>query len=258
MNNRSEIHDKIQQIAAKIIDLNAGFADSGKLSTLDKDLLKKYIHDLYETILTLEPGNVVTETKKPVKEEIPVPQPPVAPPAAQPPVTETPKAETPVPTPPLVKEPEPPAAMVEQPVILADPIPAGEVVAPRSEMPTVENTMPPVAQELINPIPPKQVERPSLYEKHLQTDKNDLASKLQQSPIHDLKKAISINKKFEFINELFKGDHEKYAKAIHYMNGLTSGAVAKEHLNQLKREYNWNEEDRLYIELANLVDRRFM
>ncbi|KAB2918029.1 MAG: hypothetical protein F9K23_02455 [Bacteroidetes bacterium] len=81
---------------------------------------------------------------------------------------------------------------------------------------------------------------------------------MQQTPIHDLKKAISINKKFEFINQLFKGDHEAYAKSIHYINGLTNGNEADTFFRNLKREFSWDEENKLFLELADMVRRRFM
>src|SRR5580700_10084541 len=44
----------------------------------------------------------------------------------------------------------------------------------------------------------------------LKVDSQDLAAILKDSPLRDLKKAIGINDRFVFINELFRGDEAMY------------------------------------------------
>lgn len=88
-------------------------------------------------------------------------------------------------------------------------------------------------------------------------DESDLAGKFGNAPIHDLKKEISIAKKFEFINSLFNGNVEKYAYAIHYINNLKNGDEAFAYLWELKAENDWDEEDDNFLELANMVRRRY-
>lgn len=291
MSNRTERHDKIQQIAAKIIDLNNDFSNTGKLTKIDIDLLRKYTQDLYEEVLSLEPGGVETpkvvptppetHAHPPVKQENhteplttdtapvpPAPKEPYTPPAPPAPVKEP--VKEPTPEPPKVEAPAPPPVVVEAPVEKPQP----PVVEPTEEktppQPPVEPPTPPAPP---TPPPPPVVEKkeepvakakeepkkePSLNERHQPAEKHDLASKMQQTPIHDLKKAISINKKFEFINQLYKGDHEAYAKSIHYINGLSNGAEANTFFNNLKKQFGWDEENKLYLELADMVKRRFM
>ncbi|MDX5320532.1 MAG: hypothetical protein LPK45_05505, partial [Bacteroidota bacterium] len=87
---------------------------------------------------------------------------------------------------------------------------------------------------------------------------NDLASKFSNTPISDLKQAISIAKKFELINTLFSGDVQKYAVTIHQINNFRTGDEAFGLLHQLKDEFAWDEEDKNFVELANLVRRRFL
>lgn len=87
---------------------------------------------------------------------------------------------------------------------------------------------------------------------------NDLAYKFSNTPIHDLKKAISIAKKFEFINTLFSGNVEKYAYSIHHMNNLNSGDEAFNYLHDLRKDWKWDEEDKNFQELANLIRRRYL
>jgi hypothetical protein len=278
MSNRTELHNKIQQLTAKIIDLNTGFAQKSTLNTLDLDLLRKYTVDLYDAVLELnstDKAASVAEFITPVVTTVPVPVPPPAP--VKEPVTTPyvepappkidapmPKVEQPVPPPPAFEIPVKPV-VVEVPVV--EPPKVQEPVAPIAPPVVVETPIAPVVP--VAPVTPppapvaqpvnKVVNEPSLNDRlHTGPEGNDLVSKLQQTPIHDLKKAISINKKFEFINQLFKGDHEAYAKSIHYINGLTSGTEADTFFRNLKREFSWEEENTLFLELADMVRRRFM
>lgn len=275
MSNRTELHDKIQQLTAKITDLNNGFAQKSSLNPLDIDLLRKYTVELYDAVLELNSADTNTKVAEfsapvvtvpvpppaPVKEPVTTPFVEPAPPKIDAPM---PKVEQPVPPPPVFEVPVKPV-VVEAPVVetpkvqepvapVAPPVVVETPVAPVVPVPPVTPPPAPVAQP-VN----KVVNEPSLNDR-LQTapEGNDLVSKLQQTPIHDLKKAISINKKFEFINQLFKGDHEAYAKSIHYINGLTNGNEADTFFRNLKREFSWDEENKLFLELADMVRRRFM
>ena len=87
---------------------------------------------------------------------------------------------------------------------------------------------------------------------------NDLAFKFSNTPIHDLKKAISIAEKFEFINSLFGGNVEKYAYSIHHLNNLNNGDEAFTYLHDLRIEWKWDDEDKNFQKLANLIRRRFL
>src|ERR1700742_3311289 len=57
----------------------------------------------------------------------------------------------------------------------------------------------------------------SLNEK-LKGDIKELASSLKHSPVQDLKKAIGINDRYLFINELFRGDEPMYERSLKTIN----------------------------------------
>ena len=103
-----------------------------------------------------------------------------------------------------------------------------------------------------------KVEADAIKSAGSEEEANDLASKFSNTPINDMKKAISIAKKFEFINALFAGNVEKYAYSIHHMNNLKSGDEAFNYLHDLRAEYKWDDEDKNFLELANLVRRRYL
>ena len=51
---------------------------------------------------------------------------------------------------------------------------------------------------------------------------NDLATKLQKQPVADLKSAIALNDRFQYVNDLFGGSMEAYNMAIDELNNLNN------------------------------------
>ena len=89
-----------------------------------------------------------------------------------------------------------------------------------------------------------------------QTDKS-IAAKLQKNPIKDLKAAIGINEKFKFINELFEGNLQKYNDGITKLNELGNLDEAITFLTFLKKEFSWGNDSAAYLELTELISRRY-
>lgn len=84
-----------------------------------------------------------------------------------------------------------------------------------------------------------------------------LAQKLEHSPITDLKRAITLNQRFQFSRELFKGDNQEYEVAIDKLNG-NSREEAFRHLDTLKSKYNWNNEAQVTQDFLELIERRHL
>jgi len=102
-------------------------------------------------------------------------------------------------------------------------------------------------------------EKKSLNETLSDSGKSDksLAAKMQKNPIKDMKASIGINEKFKLINHLFEGNLQKYNEGVSKLNECGNFEEAKKHINLLKTEYNWEETDEAYIELYELVVRRY-
>lgn len=101
---------------------------------------------------------------------------------------------------------------------------------------------------------------PTLHDKisHTKEDKS-LAGKLQKNPIADLKKAIGINQKFAFINELFDGDSNSYNTAIDKINSFTEHQQAVSFIEtELVPVYGWTPDGESYVQLQELISRRFI
>jgi hypothetical protein len=85
-----------------------------------------------------------------------------------------------------------------------------------------------------------------------------MASKLQEVPIRDLKRAISINDRHRFIQELFRGDETMYERSIKTINSFVIGAEAEFWIQrELKVKLGWNTNDELVTTFDQLVRRRF-
>lgn len=103
----------------------------------------------------------------------------------------------------------------------------------------------------------KSEENGSLNDK-LKQGKPELMEVLKESPIKDLRKAIGINDRFLFINDLFRGDESMYERSIRTINGLGNFAEAEYWINrELKVKLGWNPDDPTVLHFDQLIKRRF-
>jgi hypothetical protein len=92
----------------------------------------------------------------------------------------------------------------------------------------------------------------------LKVERNELGSILKEAPIRDLRKAIGINDRFAFINELFRGDENMYERSIKTINSFTALGEAEFWIQrELKTKIGWNESNETVQHFDQLVRRRF-
>lgn len=86
-----------------------------------------------------------------------------------------------------------------------------------------------------------------------------LAQKLHRKPIRDLKSAVTINQKFQFISHLFDKDADAFNKAIDRLNGCATYLEADEYIqNTLINTYDWDMKSPPAKEMMDLVERKFL
>lgn len=85
---------------------------------------------------------------------------------------------------------------------------------------------------------------------------SSVANNLTGTKIEDLKKAIGINEKFLFINELFEGSMQAYTDTIEKLNQVSNLEQALQLLEPMQMKYNWNESQPAYLKMMELVKRR--
>jgi hypothetical protein len=92
----------------------------------------------------------------------------------------------------------------------------------------------------------------------LKEDRVEVAHKLKETPVKDLRKAIGINDKFTLINELFRGDEAMYDRSIKTINSFHILQEAEYWINrELKVKLGWNDSKENVQHFYQLVRRRF-
>ncbi len=107
-------------------------------------------------------------------------------------------------------------------------------------------------------VPASPIEKAeSLHDRLTKTFGNSesIAEKLEHHPIPDLKRAITLNQRFQFSRELFKGNNQDYEVAIDKLN-TSNRDEAMRHLESLKNKYAWNNESPVATDFVGLVERR--
>ena len=97
----------------------------------------------------------------------------------------------------------------------------------------------------------------SMNEK-LREERIEIATALQGAPIRDLKKAIGINDRYLFVNDLFRGDENMYERSMKTINAFNIYPEAQYWIQrELKVKMGWNEGSETVKLFDQIVKRRF-
>jgi len=92
----------------------------------------------------------------------------------------------------------------------------------------------------------------------LKQGKTELVEILKDTPVKDLRKAIGINDRFLYINDLFRGDENMYDRCIKTINSFNIYAEAEYWISrELKVKLGWDNENDVVKQFDQLVKRRF-
>jgi hypothetical protein len=226
--DKIELHTfRIQQIIVRMASYPSS-EDMNRLNEESKNLyeltvLLKHIDNISSTVITSEEPQ--KEAEKKVEKVIETKNEEINPPA--------PAAE------PVIKEvPKPQPSVKTEPVSIPTP---SEPIADTTKNKTAEkNTAPKIT---FNDIQSDEV-------------KEGLIDKFINQKIDDLKKAIALHEKFNFINELFSGKNEEYQYFIDQVNQASTFQEAKKILEVYVQKHNWEEESKVFLKLLQLIQRR--
>ncbi|MBS1562792.1 MAG: hypothetical protein JST39_00330 [Bacteroidetes bacterium] len=176
--------------------------------------------------------------EKPVQKETPVqPAPPVQPVQRQAPEEETR---------PILRE-----APVQETVPSQKSSPAAWPLDPLREVPTLSQQQP---RELNDVVGQPQL---SLNDR-LRSGQAELADVLTEAPLRDLKKAIGLNDRYVFVNELFRGDEAMYERSLKTINAFRILPEAEYWVErELKTRLGWDDNKHTTQQFYQLVKRRF-
>jgi hypothetical protein len=130
--------------------------------------------------------------------------------------------------------------------------------------PTADSVPPPDTPTIQSPAATEQpgpdtVQPPAreLNEK-LREPLKEVAQKLQDVPIRDLRKAIGINDRYLFINELFSGDEAMFERSVKTLNQFSILPEAEFWMQrELRIKLGWKDDNPLVRQFVQLVRRRF-
>lgn len=112
--------------------------------------------------------------------------------------------------------------------------------------------------QVVQPTPEEnKLDRVSVNDSFKPSTVSSLAQKLEGSAISDLKKNISLNQRFQFCKDLFKGNNQEYEVMVEKLNN-TNRDEALRILDVLTNKYGWNPESNAVKDFTDLVNRRYL
>ncbi len=93
---------------------------------------------------------------------------------------------------------------------------------------------------------------------HFKEERIEVVTKLEETPIRDLRKAISINDRYLFVNTLFRGDENMYERSIKTINSFSIYPEAQYWIQrELKVKLGWEDGNDSVKHFDQLIKRRF-
>lgn len=78
-----------------------------------------------------------------------------------------------------------------------------------------------------------------------------------RAPVKDIKAAIGLNEKFQFINQLFNGDAQKYNAFIDELNISPSSEIAMKSIQKVSDSNNWELHASSAKSFMDIIERRY-
>ncbi len=263
-----------QLIIKKINSLHKSMSmGQGTITSIEKDLMLNYIRQLYELFLHQDVDEVpgvkqaynpqldskgtpdfeIIDNDNEWRDVVPKEQP--KPKKPKPPrIIEIPES---------LKDLE---SQVEEPIM---PPPVEEKVVP----PPVEEPPAPKVEARIIPSPatsapkpkeenakPAAIKRPDLEILFDFKKGSELADRLSEQPVKDLTKALSINDRLLYMNQLFGKDMSELDDSLKLLNRFENLQEAKSLIYNLAEQHDWTNEDKQEIakDFIKLVRRRYL
>jgi hypothetical protein len=212
---------QLNQLAEKIRRLLDSVAENGgKFTAIDKDILTNYVREQYELIVAINTRpSPVVNFENQDYRKLP--------------------------------------ANSADPVKLKEEKPAVN----GNQLDDRKNSIPPEieSKKTISDIYAFQKENKSTVNDKFKKQGPEIADKLKQTPIKDLKSYIGLNKQFAFMSKLFNADEQLYEDAIARLNSFNSYEEATGFIqSELLPSLNWSDDEPLVSEFFTLVMRRYL
>lgn len=238
----------------------------GRVTSIERDLMLTYIRQLYELFLEQEvedvPGVKIEEAKELSERNAPQFE-----------IVDDSKNSAPEP----VEEPQPkrpaPPRIIEIPDSLKDL--EKKEAEQKNDPPVVDRPAPPKKPQVMMPPPPAAELQPELKQEQARPTSfnkpefevlfdfksgGELADKLSDQPVGDLTKALSINDRLLYMNQLFGKDMGELDESLKLLNRFENLREAKSLIHNLAEQYEWTKEEKVDVarDFLKLVRRRYL
>lgn len=239
---------KLETTLETLHNLTARMKGSSGIHQIDIDLLQQKTRELYEQIILLESVPMIKSaeqeplTSQPQPENIPSEEKIIEEEEIE--LEEAKKEET-EPEPEIEPEPESIREEVYEDVVIETV--KDEPASVEREIPEPRSTM-----DLFS-----ETEDDSLGAVLEHQSQPNVGEKLEHSPVGDLREAIGINDKFQFVNELFNGDLEQYNHVLDELNNFSSLQGALTYLSELSVQYDFKKSGMAFQRLQALLRKKY-
>lgn len=240
-------HVKI--LLKKINTLNDSLSlDGGSVASIERDLMLSYIRQLYEAYLNMPPNGTVRSSASgntTAKERY---------------AGDDRSNEREITAPPKAEEniPEPPVRKYTPPKIIE--IPDSKPAAPRPSSSASSTTSERSGSTHAGATTtrPNRTVDPKIKELFDLREAKELSEKLSLQPIKDLTKALSINDRLLYTNDLYNKETDTFNAALRDLNGAADMEAARALLEQQAAQYGWQDKEKADTarEFIKLVRRR--
>lgn len=232
--------------------------DEDNIAPIEKDLMRDYIKQLYDTFLVSNPVVTPTHTSTSipvVKRGNAAPKTTYAPPPVRKKVVVATPPPPPPPPPPVIEE-------IAPPVQEEEPTPSAEKIEKIKPEPVVfKPAVPKPKPTRISAPPPVNID-PEHEELFAQDPKKgELSERLSLTPIQDINQAIGYNERVYNVNELFGADNTFYRNVIKDLNALNSFEEAQAYLSaNVASKYDWTSRSKRTVakKFIKIVRRRYI
>jgi hypothetical protein len=205
-------------------------------------------HQAYQPKAFVEPP---PEYKAPVAEPVKAPEPQ--------PVAKAPEPPTP--------EPIPEPVAIQRPMPIPPPPPAPIPEIPEEKRPAMitlysqnerQETSNNGLHKELKELNQRVAQSTTSLNERFRQGQTELADRLGEMPVKDLRHAIGINDKFQFIQELFRGDIDTYERSIKTINEFSSLQEAEYWIErELKIRQGWEDDNKIVKQFYAIVRKRF-
>lgn len=256
--NINQLKNEADYLMRRIVArYNSFYSSNSPVPRIELDLMLSdlsKIYDVFKTLSLTEEENFA-KISEPVKQELPEKSEAEETAAVQEKVEETPVIEeeevydNPVQQE-MTDEPEfqEPEAQAEEP--------PKEVI---TEQTVIQNPEP----EVVKPVKDHHSTLADQFKTTVKTigeKSNEYAKPVEQrltGQISDLKTAIGLYEKFNFINDLFAGDSLAYERTIVQLNGMINFREADNYLNGVRAHYKWDAKSESVVRFMDVLSRKF-